>query len=370
MCLLGPRQVGKTTLARDIAEDRPGSVYLDLERPADARRLDDADAYLRTHLGRLVVLDEVHRAPGLFAVLRGVIDEGRRQGHRTGQFLLLGSASPELMGMASETLAGRMASVDLAPIDPLEALSAGVDWQAAWLRGGFPDSLLATDDGSSFAWRSAFIRTYLEREVPMFAPRIPSTMLGRLWQMLAHTSGGMLNASNLASGLGITSPTVTRYVDLLADLGLVRLLQPWHANIGKRLVKRPKVFVRDTGLLHALLGIASMDDLLGHPVIGPSFETLVVETVINMVGDAYSPFFFRTSAGAEIDLVLAHGGRPRIAIEIKHSSAPVPSAGFHRATDDLGVEASYVVYPGTERYSLKGGVIALPLSQLVELTAS
>ena len=369
-CLLGPRQVGKTTLAHTLAAQHPGSIYLDLERPADARRLDDADAYLRSHLGHLVVLDEVHRAPDLFAVLRGVIDEARRQGHRAGQFLLLGSASPALMGMASESLAGRLTSVELVPIDPLEASTSGIDWRTTWLRGGFPDSLLAQDDASSIAWRQAFIRTYLEREVPMFAPRIPSTTLGRLWQMVAHNSGGMLNSSTLASGLGISSPTVTRYIDLLEDLGLVRCVTPWHGNIGKRLVKRPKVFVRDTGLLHALLGIDAMEALLGHPVVGPSFETLVVESAINIVGSVYSPHFYRTSAGAEIDLVLARGGRPEIAIEIKHSSAPVPSAGFHRAVSDLGISRSYVVYPGTESYPLKGGALALPLTMLDEIASA
>lgn len=369
-CLLGPRQVGKTTLALAIAAEHPGAVYLDLERPADARRLDDADAYLREHLGRLVVLDEVHRAPGLFEILRGVIDEGRRRGDRTGQFLLLGSASPELMGMASESLAGRMMPVELAPIDPLEAASVEIGWRQTWLRGGFPDSLLAQDDAASDAWRAAFVRTYLEREVPMFSSRIPSTTLRRLWQMLAHNSGGMLNASSLASGLGISSPAVSRYIDLLEELGLVRRLQPWHANVGKRLVRRPKVFVQDTGLLHALLGIDSMDALLGHPVVGPSFETLVVETVLNIIGGEYSPFFYRTSAGAEIDLVLVRGGRPQIAIEIKHSSAPVTSPGFHRAVADLGIERAYVVYSGTERYPLKNGVVALPLMQLDELAVA
>lgn len=366
--LLGPRQVGKTTLARRIADRTPGSIYLDLERQADAQRLDDADAFLRSHLGRLVVLDEVHRAPHLFEILRGVIDEGRRQGHRYGQFLLLGSASPHLMGAASESLAGRLASVDLSPIDPIEAGRSGIPLDQAWLRGGFPDSLLA-NEADSFEWRQDFVRTYLEREVPMFAPRVPASTLRRLWQMLAHQSGGMLNASTLASGLDVSSPTVTRYVDLLEDLGLIRSLRPWHANLGKRLVKRPRVFVRDTGILHALVGVRSFDELLGHPVVGPSFETLAIETAIAIATPEYAPHFFRTANGAEIDLLLCRGGKPRIAIEVKRSTTPVPSPGLYQSASALGVERVLVVYPGEETYPLKNGVIATPLLSLEDALA-
>lgn len=369
VALLGPRQVGKTTLALQVAEERPGTVYLDLERPADARRLEDADAFLRSHAGRLVVLDEVHRAPRLFEVLRGVIDEGRRQGYRAGQFLLLGSAAPALMGAAPESLAGRLTSIALPPIGPLEARTAHVPVERTWLRGGFPDSLLAEDDEASLDWRTAFIRTYLEREVPLFAPRVPATTLGRLWQMLAHQSGGILNASSLASGLDVSGPTVTRYVDLLADLGLARVLTPWHANLGKRLVKRPRVFVRDTGILHALIGIRSRHDLLGHPVVGPSFESLVIETAINLSSHGYEPHFYRTSQGAEIDLLLCRGGRPEIAIEVKHSTAPVPSKGFYQSIEDLGVARAYVVHSGDHEYPLRSGAVAMPLLSLGDVLA-
>lgn len=367
VALLGPRQVGKTTLARQIAENFPGSLYLDLERPADLRRLDDADAYLRSHAGRLVVLDEVHRVPGLFETLRGVIDEARRQGFRSGQFLLLGSASTSLMGMASESLAGRLASVELAPIDPIEASTAGISQDVTWVRGGFPDSLLARSESASLDWREAFVRTYLEREVPQFAPRAGITAMSRLWQMLAHNSGGILNAANLGSGLGVSGPTVTRYIDLLSELGLVRQLSPWYSNLGKRLVKRPKVYVRDTGLLHALLGIHGLEDLLGHPVVGPSFESMVIETAIAVAGPAMREFYYRTSAGAEIDLILARGNQPKIAIEVKHSSAPVVSAGFHTAVADLGITRAYVVYPGKDRYEIKSGVEVIPVSALASL---
>lgn len=369
VAILGPRQVGKTTLARAIAETRPESVYLDLERPADVRRLDDADAYLRSHTGTLVILDEVHRVPGLFEVLRGVIDDARAAGHRDGQFLLLGSASPRLMGMASESLAGRLASVDLAPIDPLEAAPAGIAQDTVWVRGGFPDSLLARRGEVSLEWREAFVRTYLEREVPMFAPRVSPSTLGRLWQMLAHQTGGILDASALAAGLGVSGPTVTRYVDLLCDLDLVRRLPPWFANAGKRLVRRPKVYLRDTGLLHALLGIEDLDQLLGHPIVGPSWESLVVETSINVAGPRWQPHFYRTADGAEIDLILARGGRPVVAIDAKRSSAPTVTAGFRRAVSDLQVPRAYVVYPGSESYSLGGGIDVIPMGGLSEVLA-
>lgn len=331
---------------------------------------EDADAFLRDRLGTLVVLDEVHRVPHLFETLRGVIDEGRRQGHRSGQFLLLGSASPTLMGLASESLAGRMQYVELAPIDPIEAAASGLPWRQTWLRGGFPDSLLADDDRLSFDWREAFIRTYLEREVPEFAPGIPAGTLRRLWQMLAHQSGGMLNASALGNGLDISGPTVSRYVNLLTDLGLVRQIRPWFENLGKRLVKRPKVFVRDTGLLHALLEIHSHDHLAGHPAVGASFETLAIETAINVAEGRYEPHFYRTADGAEIDLLLCRGGRPEIAIEVKLSSAPVPSRGFYQSVSDLGVQRALVVYPGDTQYPLKNGVTAVPLLELEQVLSS
>lgn len=234
MVLLGPRQVGKTTLARQIAASWPqGAVYLDLEQPSDRRRLDDAEAYLRAQAPRLVVIDEIHRAPELFAVLRGLIDERRAVGQRFGHFLLLGSAALDLMRQSSETLAGQVAYLDMAPVGADEAASASLSIEQLWQRGGFPDSLLAADDALSFGWRQDFIRSYLERDVPMFAPRLPAETLGRLWTMLAHQQGGLLNQAQLASSLGVSAPTVARYVDLLSDLHLVRRLMPWSANVGE-----------------------------------------------------------------------------------------------------------------------------------------
>ncbi len=369
VALLGPRQVGKTTLARTVAESWPQSVYLDLERPADLRRLSDADAYLRAQSGHLVVIDEVHRAPGLFEVLRGVIDDNRRFGHKTGQFLLLGSASLDLTTLSAESLAGRLSYLDLAGINVDEAAHAGYEEADVWLRGGFPDSLTARSDAVSLRWRLDLIRSYLERDIPMFAPRLPAHTLRRLWTMVAHTSGGLLNASRLAAGLGVSSPTVDRYLDLLADLGLVRRVSPWHLNIGKRITKAPKVFVRDTGLLHALLEIESHHDLAGHPAVGSSFESLVVETLIDAVGDGYGAHHYRTSTGDGVDLVLVAGGRPRIAIEAKRSTSPTVSAGFHRACADLEVPHRYVVHPSTGEgpYPVGEGAVAIGLTELVRL---
>ncbi|MGF0118701.1 ATP-binding protein [Promicromonospora sp. Marseille-Q5078] len=364
--LLGPRQVGKTTLARDLAESWPaGAVYLDLERPADVRRLGDADAYLRSRAPRLTVLDEVQRVPALTETLRGVIDDNRRSGFRSGQFLLLGSAALDLLHLSSESLAGRVSFVDLGGVNVDEAHAVGIEPDVLWVRGGFPDSLVAADDDTSLRWRQDLVRSYLERDVPMFAPRIPAATLRRLWTMLAHSSGGLLNASALAQSLGVSSPTVGRYVDLLVDLGLVRRLPAWHANVGKRVTRSPKVHVRDSGLLHALLDIDSHDMLLGHPVAGASYESFVVECLVDAAGDRYQPYHYRTARGDELDLVLVRAGRPEVVVEVKRSSAPTVSAGFHRAADDLAAPRRFVVHPGDDEYPAHQAVV-IGLRRLVE----
>ena len=368
--LLGPRQVGKTTLARTLAKDWPGgAVYLDLERPADRLRLDDADTYLRAQQGKLVVLDEIHRAPGVFEILRGIIDDNRQAGIRNGQFLLLGSAALDLMRQSSETLAGRVAYIDLAPLSIGEAAAAGIADSTLWLRGGFPDSLLAADDTRSLDWRRDFIRSYLERDVPMFAPRLPAETIGRLWTMLAHNQGSVLNQARIASALGVANPTIDRYIDLLVDLQLVRRLRPWGGNLGKRLVKSPKVYVRDSGLLHGLLELETVNDLLGHPVCGHSFEGHCIDNLIQAAGKRHVPYFYRTHVGAEIDLVLEKGGKPEIAIEVKRSMAPSPDKGFSVACDDLQIAHRYLVYPGLERIPLRHGAQAIGLQALAEILA-
>lgn len=363
--LLGPRQVGKTTLARKIAADWPGgAVYLDMERPADKRRLDDADAYLRAQNGKLVVIDEIQRVPNLFEVLRGIIDDRRAAGERFGHFLLLGPAALELMRQSSETLAGRVAYLEIGPVGILEAGDARLDAQTLWVRGGFPESLLAQGDSASLDWRRDFIRSYLERDVPMFAPRMPVQALGRLWTMLAHQQGGLLNQARLAAGLGVSAPTVTRYTDLMVDLQLVRRLAPWSGNVGKRLVKAPKIYVRDSGIVHALLDLDSWNDVLGHPVVGASYEGFVIENLIQCAGPRFRPYFYRTHDGAEIDLLLERGGQPEIAIEVKRSSAPTVDKGFGVACDDLKVSQRYVVYPGEETYPIRQGAQAIGLPEL------
>jgi predicted AAA+ superfamily ATPase len=371
--LLGPRQVGKTTLALELAQSWPGgSTYLDLERPADRLRLDDADAYLRAQGGKLVILDEIHRLPGLFEILRGLIDERRRAGQRVGQFLLLGSASLDLMQQSSETLAGRVAYLDIGPIHAQEWSRAepGQSLDSLWLRGGFPDSLLAASDAASLRWREDFVRSYLQRDVPMFAPRLPAETVGRLWTMLAHQQGSLLQQTRLASSLGVSSPAVARYLDLLVDLQLLRRLRPWSGNVGKRLVKAPKVYVRDSGLVHALLGLGSLHDLAGHPVCGPSFEGFCIDNLLAAAHPGITPYTYRTQAGAEIDLLLERAGKPWMAIEIKRSSAPTLGKGFDIACDDLGITQRYVVYPGTERFPMRHGAQALGLLELMHLLSA
>lgn len=366
--LTGPRQVGKTTLALTVSASL-GAIYRDLENPRELRQVRDIELFVEQFPEQLVVLDEVQRTPELFAPLRGIIDKRRRAGWRTMQFLFLGSASLELLGQTSESLAGRVAYAELSGLNILEVQNSqrkGIDANSLWLRGGFPESLLAKTDIVSLQWRYDLIRSYLERDVPQFGFRIPAETLHRFWTMLAHHQGGLLNAASLAKGLGISGQSVARYLDILVDLLLVRRLPPWHGNTSKRLVKSPRLYVRDTGLLHALLDISTMHDLLGHPVVGHSWESFVVENLINIAArHHYRAYFYRTQAGAEIDLVLAKGGEPQIAIEIKRSSAPKAGKGFHLACDDLGLVHRYVVYPGDENYRLPGNVRVTPIVDLM-----
>jgi predicted AAA+ superfamily ATPase len=271
------------------------------------------------------------------------------------------------MRQSSETLAGRVAYLDIAPFDIGEAAAAGLDATTLWLRGGFPDSLLARDDRRSLDWRRDFIRSYLERDVPMFAPRLPAETIGRLWTMLAHQQGSLLNQARLAAALGVANPTVDRYIDLLVDLQLLRRLRPWSGNVGKRLIKSPKVYVRDSGILHGLLELETLDGLLGHPVCGLSFEGYCIENLVLAAGSRRVPYFYRTHVGAEIDLLLEKGGQADIAIEIKRSSAPSPAKGYAQACDDLRITRRYVVYPGNESFPLRNGAQAIGLAELVGL---
>ncbi|MBB4843369.1 putative AAA+ superfamily ATPase [Paucibacter oligotrophus] len=372
VAILGPRQVGKTTLALALTKQLPTMQYLDLESPADAAKLADPAAYFAAHAERLLVIDEVQRAPQLFATLRGVIDQRRRAGQRSGQFLLLGSATGALLAQSAESLAGRIAYLELPPLITVEVPAA--QSLALWLRGGFPESFMAASDAASLRWRQQFIATYLERDIPQLGPRIPAETLRRLWTMLAHEQGQMLNAAKLAASLAVSGQTVARYIDLLCDLMLVRRLRPWAANEGKRLVRTPKVYVRDSGLAHALLGLGDLDALLGHPVVGGSWEGWVIENLLAVAPPATQAFFYRSSAGAEIDLLLELPQGQRWAIEIKRSSAPTVSRGFHLAAADLEATARYVVHAGADSYPLPHGVLAVTLADLqralIELPAT
>jgi len=365
VALLGPRQAGKTTLARSVGSSRVNSLHLDLERPSDLAKLADPELFLSRHADQLVVLDEIQRQPDLFPVLRALIDENRRPG----RFLLLGSASPQLLRQTSESLAGRISFHELAPFDVGEIDPGHAGLADFWLRGGYPLSWLAESDEASLAWRESFILTHLERDIPAFGIRIPGPTLHRFWRMLAHLHGQLWNASRLASGFGVSAPTVQHYLEILEATYMVRRLPPLHVNLGKRLVKSPKIYLRDSGLLHALLGIRSLDELAGHPVVGPSWEGWVVEQIAQLLSSQWALSFYRTATGAEMDIVAERGER-RIGFEIKLSSAPALSKGFWSAMKDLQLEQAYVIAPVETGYPIAEKVDVLPAHDLAQMCAS
>jgi len=362
VALLGARQVGKTTLARRIAAAKPGAVFLDLERPSDAAKLAEPELFLGPLSDRLVVLDEVQRVPDLFPVLRSLVDERAR----AGRFLILGPAAPELLRQSSETLAGRVRFFELAPLTLHEVKPPPDAVPSLWLRGGFPRSFLAQDDRESLDWRDAFIQTFLERDIPAFGIRVPAANLRRFWQMLAHNHGQLWNASRLAAGFGVSPPTMQHYLDILEDAFMLRQLRPLQANLGKRLVRSPRIYLRDSGLLHALLGIDSIQSLQGHPALGASFEGWVIEQIIAAAPQGWDWHFYRTAAGAEVDLVLRHA-RQTVVVEIKFSAAPKPAKGFWSALEDLKPQRAFVVAPVRERYPLSERVQVLPLLECAKV---
>ena len=366
VAILGPRQVGKTTLALEIAKERP-SVYLDLENFEDFQKLKEPAHYLELHSDKLVILDEIQRYPDLFMSLRGIIDARRREGKGNGRFLVLGSASNDLLKQSSESLAGRINYLELSGLNPSEiGCTDHKKLTKLWLRGGFPDSYVASNDLASNEWRKNFIKTYLERDIPALGTRIPATTLMRFWTMLAHSQGELLNASKLASSLGVESVTVSRYLDLMADLLLVRRLSPWYGNIKKRLVKSPRVYVRDSGIVHTLLQISNYEQILGHPILGKSWEGFVIEQIISVLPSHVNSFFYRTAAGAEIDLVLELGLDNYWAIKIKASKTPTINKGFHIACEDLNVKRKLVVYTGDDTFSLGNEITAISLPLILE----
>lgn len=347
VALLGARQVGKTTLARSLAIPGTPSHYLDLERPSHLARVAEPELYLTEHRSELVILDEVQRVPNLFPTLRSLIDEHRRPG----RFLLLGSASPTLLRQSSESLAGRLAIVYLAGLT-VDELPSAVTWRTHWLRGGFPDAVLARSDAAAGRWMEAFTRTFIERDVAALGIDLPPASVFRLLTMLAHHHGQVHNASALARSLGVSSPTVSRYVDLLVGTFLVRALPAFHRNVGKRLSKRPKLYVRDSGLLHALLRIPSLDVLAGHPALGASFEGYVLENLAAVLPSGASMSYWRTHGGAELDLVVHHGSDVLLAVEVKYSATPKLGRGFHQSRRDVGAPPTLVVTPGDAAYSV------------------
>ncbi len=365
VALLGSRQVGKTTLARTLAQDKH-SIYLDLESPTDLIKLSDPTSFLSRHSDKLIILDEIQRVPDLFMVLRGLIDKNRQAGREGEQFLVLGSASMDLLRQSSESLAGRISYLEMTGLNLLEVpADSPADIQKSWLRGGFPDSYLARTDATSMAWLEDLIRTYLERDIPQMGFSVSATRLRRLWTMLAHLQGETVNFSALGGNLEIDGKTVSKYLDILVDLFLVRRLEPWHANVKKRLVKSPRFYIRDSGILHRLLYISDLDDLLSHPVLGKSWEGFVIENILSILPGSVGTYFYRTAAGAEIDLVLKVSSRETWAIEIKTSMAPKIKPGFYQACEDVEATQRYVVYGGDDEFPIKHDTTMISLRKLM-----
>lgn len=370
VAILGCRQVGKTALALQISKEyKKEAIYLDLERTRDRAQLSQPELFLQKQEGKLLILDEIHLVPELFPTLRGIIDERRRNGEKSGHFLILGSASPDLLKQSSESLAGRIAYVELDPFSVVEAkASEHKDYlDQLWVRGGFPDSYLADSDVASLEWREDFIRTYLRRDLPDLGRNLPAELVYRLWRMLALDQGCALDLTKLAGNLSISSTTVRNYLDTLTDLFLVRQLRPWHGNSKKRLVKTPKVYVRDSGILHALAGIQDYNDLSGHPLYGRSWEGFIIEQILQRMPYRTEATFYRSSAGAEIDLVLETPRNGIYAIEIKRTVEPKISKGFRLACEEIKPNHRFYVIPTTVSYPIGDGVKAIGIEELITL---
>jgi len=360
--LLGSRQVGKTTLAKSVREAvARDAIYLDLELPSDWNKLHDSELYLRQFSETLVIIDEIQRMPSLFPVIRALVDQNRVGG----RFLILGSASPDLLRRSSESLAGRIIYHELTPFNLYETDSDQIE--RLWLRGGYPESYLADNDEESFVWRESYIKTYLEMDIPQLGIRIPSVQLRRFWTMLAHSHGQLWNGNKIAGSIGVSAPTVRHYLDILENTFVVRRLLPYHANVKKRLIKSPKVYIRDSGLLHTLLRIGNFDDLQGHPVLGSSWESFVIEQIIGLLPNHREVYFYRTNAGAEIDLVFFDKKNKPVAIEIKYSLSPAVSRGYWNVCEDLSCKKGFIIYPGNERYPVGRNVFAMPVRELARI---
>ena len=364
VALMGARQVGKTTLSQYIS-GHVDSIYLDLESPEDLLKLSDPVGFLRMHNDKLVILDEIQRIPDLFVALRGLIDKNRQQGDDGGQFLLLGSASMNLLRQSSESLAGRISYIELMGLNVLEAGEEKQHTQKLWLRGGFPTSYLANNNDIAMEWLEDLIRTYLERDIAQMGLRVSAIRLRRLWTMLAHLQGETINISKLAANLEMGRSVINKYLDILTDLLLVRRIEPWYTNVKKRLVKSPRYYVRDSGILHRLLGIGSFDALLSHPVLGKSWEGFVVENIYSVLPKLAETWFYRTSAGAEIDLVIKIPDSEIWAVAIKHGTAPKPGKHFHQTCEDVDAQRKYIVYGGDDEFPIGNDVRMISLQKLM-----
>lgn len=362
--LLGPRQVGKTTLARMITK-RMDSIYLDLESPEDLLKLQDPISFLSLHKDKLIVLDEIQRLPDIFMILRGIIDRNREQGRPAAQFLLLGSASMDLLRQSSESLAGRISYIEMSGLNLLEVSAEEDNLRKLWFRGGFPNSYQANESTLALDWLEDLIRTYLERDIPQMGFRVPATRLRRLWTMLAHLQGEPVNYSKLGSNLEIDGKTVGHYIDILTDLLLIRRLEPWHVNVKKRLVKSPRFYVRDSGVLNRLLGIDNYDMLLSNPILGKSWEGFVIENIHSVLPRRAETYFYRTAAGAEIDLVVKMPSSEVWAIEIKYGVAPRLSKNFNQTSKDVGADRKYIVYGGEDEFPISDDTTVLSLRNLM-----
>lgn len=376
VALLGPRQVGKTTLALEIASKFQGKKvsYLDLELDSDLSKLSDPESYLRRFENQMLIIDEVQRKPDLFRILRGLIDIRKRSGETSAQFLLLSSASRDLLQQSSETLAGRIRYLELSPFSVLEIYnttdSLGFNAEKLWFRGGFPGSYLAVSDDESWQWRDDFITTYVEMDIPLMGPKVPPERMKRFWRMLAHHHGGQVIASNLSKSLEVSHTTIKSYIDILTDFYMLRQIQPWSGNSKKRLIKSPKIYLRDTGILHNLLNISSFEDLLGHPVVGASWEGFVIENIIVQLSKKWRHSYYRTASQTEIDLVLEGPDKKIWAIEIKKSLAPVPGKGFYTACEDIEATGKFVIYPGRERYPISNNTEVIGLIAFLKMLAA
>ncbi len=359
--IIGCRQVGKTTLARMLQKDvERECVYLDLELPSDMDKLHEPELYLSTHEDKLVIIDEIQRMPEIFPLLRAIVDRNRQPG----RFLILGSASPDLIKRSSESLAGRIIYHELSPFLLSEI---NYEIQRLWLRGGLPESFLSNTDEESYIWRDAFIKTHLERDIPQLGIQVSSVNLRRFWSILAHMHGQLWNASQIARALGVSAPTVRHYLDILQETFVIRQLIPYHPNIKKRLVKSPKVYIRDSGLLHSLLRIKTIDELYGHPVQGTSWEGFIIEQIAGILPEDTPIYFYRTAAGAEVDLIIMDNKNRPLPVEIKLSLTPRPEKGFWIAYDDLKCKRGFVIYPGEESYPLGKGVYTVSVKEIEKM---